>query len=128
MVTESRGDLTDPNCPTRVVLDRIGDKWTVLVVTLLADGPLRFTRLRTGIGGVAPKVLTQTLRALERDGLLTRTVHPEIPPKVTYELTELGRSLRTPITAIADWSERNVGRILAARAEADEFSTARQSR
>ncbi|MER6994102.1 helix-turn-helix domain-containing protein [Saccharopolyspora hirsuta] len=125
MVTEQdsafeRGKLTDPNCPTRLVLDRIGDKWTVLVVTLLADGPLRFTQLRAGIGGVAPKVLTQTLRALERDGLVTRTAYPEIPPKVVYELTELGHSLRAPVAAIADWSERNVNQILAARTAHDQ--------
>ncbi|MEV5541334.1 helix-turn-helix domain-containing protein [Saccharopolyspora shandongensis] len=115
-----RGDLTDPNCPTRLVLDRIGDKWTVMVVTLLSDGPMRFTQLRTGIGGVAPKVLTQTLRAMERDGLVIRTAYPEVPPRVTYELTDLGHSLRGPVEAIADWSERNVNRILAARAAADQ--------
>jgi DNA-binding HxlR family transcriptional regulator len=124
MVTEqvsgfARGKLTDPNCPTRLILDRIGDRWTVLVVTLLANGPLRFTALRKGIGEVAPKVLTQTLRALERDGLVIRTVFPEVPPKVTYELTELGHSLRDPIDAITEWSERNVGRIIAAREAAE---------
>ncbi|HYU83388.1 MAG TPA: helix-turn-helix domain-containing protein [Kribbellaceae bacterium] len=110
-----RGDMFDPDCPTRLVLDRIGDKWTVLVVELLKDGPLRFTELRAGIGGVAPKVLTQTLRRLERDGILTRTVYPEIPPRVEYELTSLGRSLIAPIDAITDWAETHVSAIAAAR-------------
>ncbi|OZM73531.1 transcriptional regulator [Amycolatopsis antarctica] len=122
MVTEQvsewfRGDITDPNCPTRLVLDRIGDKWTVLVVHLLRDGPLRFGELREGVGGVAAKVLTQTLRALERDGLLVRTVYPQIPPKVTYELTTLGHSLREPIQAVRDWAESHVHEIVTARGE-----------
>src|SRR5947208_10193234 len=86
-------NLFDPQCPTRLLLDRIGDRWTVLVVLLLTQrSPQRFTELRAGIGGVAPKVLTQTLRALERDGILIRTVYAEVPPKVTYELTPLGAS------------------------------------
>ncbi|WP_246258161.1 winged helix-turn-helix transcriptional regulator [Amycolatopsis anabasis] len=116
-----RGDVTDANCPTRMVLDRIGDRWTVLVVLLLRNGPMRFTKLREGIG-VAPKVLTQTLRALERDGLVIRTVYPEIPPKVTYELTELGHSMRAPIDAITEWAELNVTAILKAR-EAHDAKT-----
>ena len=74
-----------------MVLDRIGDKWTVLVIGALVGGPLRFTELRQRVGGVAPKVLTQTLRALERDGLLTRTVYAQVPPRVDYALTDLGR-------------------------------------
>src|SRR5437764_12150822 len=86
--TRSRqGDLFDPDCPTRLVLDRIGDKWTVLVVLLLSDGPMRFSRLRGGLGRVAPKVLTQTLRRLERDGLVTRAIFAEVPPRVEYALT-----------------------------------------
>ncbi|HEX2312175.1 MAG TPA: helix-turn-helix domain-containing protein [Thermomonospora sp.] len=109
------GDAFDPACPTRVVLDRIGDKWSVLVVLSLLEGPRRFTGLRDTIGGVTPKVLTQTLRAMERDGLLTRRVFAEVPPRVEYELTPLGRSLREPIQAIADWAERNVTEVMAAR-------------
>lgn len=106
--------MFDPECPTRVVLDRIGDKWTVLVVMLLRDGPLRFSHLRDGIGGVAPKVLTQTLRRMERDGMLTRTIYPEVPPRVEYELTALGRSLTGPIATISEWAETHMSHISAA--------------
>jgi DNA-binding HxlR family transcriptional regulator len=114
-----RGDMFDPACPTRVVLDRIGDKWTVLVVELLKDGALRFSALRDRIGGVAPKVLTQTLRRLERDGILTRTIYPEVPPRVEYELTTLGRSLIAPLDAISEWAESHVHEITAARERFD---------
>lgn len=113
-----RGNAFDPDCPTRVVLDRIGDKWTVLVIGALAGGPLRFTELRARVGGVAPKVLTQTVRAMERDGLLTRTVFAQVPPRVDYALTELGISLGGPIAVLTDWAETHVSTILAAR---DEF-------
>ena len=115
---EGRGNAFDPDCPTRVVLDRIGDKWTVLVIGALAAGPLRFTELRARIGGVASKVLTQTLRAMERDGLLTRTVFAQVPPRVDYALTDLGVSLGGPIAVLTDWAETHVSTILAAR---DEF-------
>ncbi|GAA1556742.1 helix-turn-helix domain-containing protein [Actinomadura kijaniata] len=114
------GDAFDPNCPTRLVLDRIGDKWSVLVVLSLLDGPRRFTELRHTIGGVTPKVLTQTLRVMERDGLLTREVFAEVPPRVEYALTPLGRSLRAPIEAVTAWAEANVGAVVAARARHDE--------
>jgi DNA-binding HxlR family transcriptional regulator len=115
-------NVYDPNCPTRALLDRIGDKWTVLVVLRLLDGPLRFSRLRESIGGVAPKVLTQTLRSLERDGIITRQAFPEIPPRVVYELTPLGRSLEQPIRAVAGWAEQNMPRITRAR---DSFDAKR---
>jgi DNA-binding HxlR family transcriptional regulator len=110
-----KGDAFDPNCPTRLILDRIGDKWSVLVVLGLSDGPRRFTHLRDMIGGVTPKVLTQTLRTMERDGLLTRTVFAEVPPRVEYALTPLGHSLQTPIKAITEWAEENVGEVVSAR-------------
>ncbi|NKZ07664.1 winged helix-turn-helix transcriptional regulator [Actinomadura latina] len=110
-----KGDAFDPNCPTRLILDRIGDKWSVLVVLSLAGGPRRFTQLRDTIGGVTPKVLTQTLRTMERDGLLVRTVFAEVPPRVEYALTPLGLSLQRPIKAITDWAEENVGAVLTAR-------------
>lgn len=109
------GDAFDPNCPTRLVLDRIGDKWSVLVVLSLSDGPRRFTELRDMIGGVTPKVLTQTLRAMARDGLVTREVFAEVPPRVEYTLTPLGRSLHGPIQAVTDWAEENVNQVMAAR-------------
>ncbi len=116
MDTSPRGDTYDKDCPSRVVLDRVGDKWTVLVIGALAGGSLRFTELRDAVGGVTAKVLTQTLRTLERDGLLTRTVHPEVPPRVEYALTPLGRSLLEPVAALRNWAEDHVGLILAARA------------
>ena len=115
-----RGDVFDPDCATRLVLDRIGDKWTVLVVLLLADGPQRFTQLRGRVGRVAPKVLAQTLRRMERDGLVTREVFAEVPPRVEYTLTDLGTSLIKPIAVIADWAEVNVGRITAAQEAYDD--------
>ncbi|NUR99968.1 MAG: helix-turn-helix transcriptional regulator [Kribbellaceae bacterium] len=117
MVT--KGNVFDPNCPTRVILDRLGDKWTVLVVLVLRDGPQRFTELRDRIGQVAPKVLTQTLRRMERDGLLTREVHPEIPPRVIYTLTPMGASLITPITVLADWAETHMPAITRAQVAYD---------
>ena len=120
-----RGDAFDPECPTRVVLDRIGDKWTVLVIGALHDGPLRFSELRARIGGVAAKVLTQTLRAMERDGLLTRTVHAQVPPRVDYELTDLGASLVGPIQTLTDWAETHLAQILGARETYDTESDAR---
>lgn len=111
----SRGDIFDPDCPTRLVLDRIGDKWTVLAVQLLSKGPLRFTELRDGIGRIAPKVLTQTLRRLQRDGLVTREVFAEVPPRVVYTLTPLGESLIGPILAVSDWAEEHMPAISAAQ-------------
>jgi DNA-binding HxlR family transcriptional regulator len=108
-------NVYDPDCPARTMLDRIGDKWTVLVVLVLLDGPRRFNDLRARVGKVAPKVLTETLRRLERDGVLTRTAFAEIPPRVVYELTPLGRSLEQPIRSIADWAERHMESITAAR-------------
>lgn len=125
MNSPDRGDAFDPDCPTRVVLDRIGDKWTVLVIGALEDGPLRFSVLRARIGGVAAKVLTQTLRAMERDGLLTRTVHAQVPPRVDYELTDLGVSLAGPIQTLTDWAETHLSQILAARETYDEATDAR---
>lgn len=108
-------DAFNPACQVRLVLDRIGDKWSVLVVLALRDGPRRFTGLRTMIGGVTPKVLTQTLRAMEHDGLLTRRVYAEVPPRVEYELTQLGLSLQGPVDAITDWAEEHLDEIISAR-------------
>lgn len=106
-------------CPSRVVLDRIGDRWTVLLVVALSDGRLRFSQLRSRIEGITPKVLTQTLRALEHDGLVTRTAFAEIPPRVEYELTDLGRDLLAPIDAIKVWAEQHAARIVANRERHD---------
>jgi DNA-binding HxlR family transcriptional regulator len=117
------GNAFDPECPTRGVLDRVGDKWTVLVVAALADGTLRFTELRDRVGGVAAKVLTQTLRALERDGILRRTAYAEVPPRVEYSLTRLGRSLAEPIGLLQNWAEANLASVLASRERYDSALT-----
>jgi len=93
----------------------VGDKWTVLVVSMLGDGPMRFNELRHAIGGISQKMLTTTLRRLERDGFVTRTVFPTIPPRVDYELTGLGRELLVPVTALGDWARANIDRINGAR-------------
>lgn len=111
--------LYEAGCPGRVVLDRIGDRWTVLIVGALDAGTMRFSELRDAVGGITPKVLTQTLRALERDGFLTRTVHAEVPPRVEYTLTDLGHSLTQPIGTIATWAAQHGETVLAKRAEHD---------
>jgi DNA-binding HxlR family transcriptional regulator len=102
-------------CPLRDTLDRIGDRWTVIVVVLLLPGPRRFTELMRAAEGVSQRMLTHTLRALERDGLLTRTVHASVPPKVEYELTTPGRALAGPLTELLHWSVRHQESVLEAR-------------
>ena len=106
------GDAFDPECPTRVILDRVGDKWTVLIIEILDDGPKRFGEIRQAIGGITPKVLTSTLRSLVADGLVTRQSFGEVPPRVEYSLTDLGRSLQAPVTALRRWAERNVAELI----------------
>ncbi|WP_460341290.1 winged helix-turn-helix transcriptional regulator [Actinoallomurus acanthiterrae] len=114
-----RGDLDDPGCPTRQVIDRIGDKWSVLVILHLARGGMRFTELRDSVRGVTPKVLTRTLRALERDGLVSRRVYAEVPPRVEYALTDLGRSLTGPLDVLRTWAEENITAITCSRERYD---------
>ena len=111
-------NVYSPECPSRVALDRIGDRWTALIVGVLEDGPRRFNEIRDAMG-ITPKVLTQTLRTLERDGLLARTAYPEIPPRVQYELTPLGLTLREPLAAIRDWAEEHIHEIITARERFD---------
>ena len=106
-------------CPVREILDRIGDKWSVLVVALLGDGRKRFSELRRSIDGVSQRMLTLTLRGLERDGLVTRTVFPTIPPRVDYELTALGRTLLEPIMALEAWAQTHRATIQSARLRYD---------
>jgi DNA-binding HxlR family transcriptional regulator len=101
------------------VLARVGDKWTVLVVNLMGSGPKRFSEIKREVGGISQRMLTLTLRALERDGLVTRTVTPSIPPRVDYELTELGRSLLTPVQALGAWALSNREHIEQARRRFD---------
>lgn len=102
------------------VLSRVGDKWTVLVVEVLGPGPKRFNELRRALGSISQRMLTLTLRALERDGLVTRTVTPSIPPRVDYELTGLGHSLLAPVNTLADWARRNSPAMRKARAKFDD--------
>lgn len=107
-------------CPAvREVLSRVGDKWSVLVVVLLRDGPQRFSELRRAIEGISQRMLTLTLRGLERDGLVTRTIYPSIPPRVDYELTHLGETLLEPVEALADWAEKHRTEIQSARQKFD---------
>jgi DNA-binding HxlR family transcriptional regulator len=104
------------------VLARVGDKWSVLAVTRLGGGPLRFNELRRSIGGISQRMLTLTLRGLERDGLITRTVFPTVPPRVEYALTALGRDLLQPVSALGDWALRNQAKIARAREQFDSLA------
>ena len=122
----ARSSPTEPEqslaqaCPrVSSLLSRIGDKWTVLVVMLLREGPRRFSELKREIGGISQRMLTSTLRGLERDGLVTRTVYPTTPPRVDYELTRLGHELREPVEALGDWALAHLDVIDRARREFD---------
>lgn len=106
-------------CPTRALVDRISDKWVTLLVCALGPGPQRYSDLARKVAGVSQKMLTQTLRSLERDGLVTREVTPSVPVRVDYELTPLGRELLRLVSAIKDWSEEHMDEVLAARASYD---------
>jgi DNA-binding HxlR family transcriptional regulator len=103
------------DCPVREVLDRVGDKWSVLVIVLLGQRTHRFSELHRAIEGISQRMLTLTVRALERDGLVSRTVYASVPPRVDYELTELGQTLLTPLGALAYWADTHRGDIQAAR-------------
>ncbi|MEU9264504.1 helix-turn-helix domain-containing protein [Streptomyces sp. NPDC048251] len=107
------------SCPTNQLLDRLSDKWVSLVVSALAPGPQRYSDLARRIAGVSPKMLTQTLRTLERDGILTRTVTPSVPVRVDYELTPLGSDLALLLTAVKDWAEIHFDEVQAARRRYD---------
>jgi DNA-binding HxlR family transcriptional regulator len=93
------------------ILARVGDKWTVLVVRQIGDGPRRFSEIRRALGSISQKMLTTTLRGLERDGFVSRTVFPTVPPRVEYELTALGRDLLVPVRALGEWAVKNADRI-----------------
>ena len=111
--------LTDKCQSVSEILARVGDKWTVLVVGLLGGGPMRFSELRRAIDGISQKMLTTTLRILERDGFCTRKVFPTVPPRVEYKLTALGRDLLVPVKALGDWAIANRERVDAARRRFD---------
>jgi DNA-binding HxlR family transcriptional regulator len=113
----------DGNCRgVASVLARVGDKWSVLVIMLLGNGPRRFNELKRMIGGISQRMLTLTVRGLERDGLLTRTVFPTIPPRVDYELTDLGRGLARPVQALGQWAFEHLPEIERARTDFDARS------
>ena len=109
-------DTSHDNCQAVAeTLDRIGDKWTVLVVGALEQGPLRYNEIRRVVDGISQRMLTLTLKGLERDGLVNRTMYPTIPPRVDYELTELGRKLMVPLQSLHDWAVKHRPAMLAAR-------------
>lgn len=118
--TDLRSNLQSAGCRNVApVLNRVGDKWSMLIVMILAGGPHRFNELKREVDGISQRMLTLTLRGLERDGLVDRTVEPTVPPRVTYELTELGRSLREPVKALGDWAIQHIGCIRAAQQRFD---------
>jgi DNA-binding HxlR family transcriptional regulator len=117
--TTSKWDVFNSQCPTRQVLDRITGKWTVLVVHRLSNGTMRFAQLRRAVDGISQKVLTETLRGLERDGLVVRRLYASVPPRVDYSLTDLGRSLCGLVAGICGWAEANIERVEKARAAYD---------
>lgn len=108
----------EPQCPSRLVLERIADKWTALIIQILSKGTMRYSALQQSIGGISQKMLTQTLRSLERDGLVQRKVYPVVPPRVEYSLTRLGRTLIEPLRALCRWSEKHLPELQANRARA----------
>ena len=114
----ARASVLKPQCPSRIVLDRIADKWTALIIQVLANGTRRYAALQREIGGISQKMLTQTLRSLERDGLVLRKVYPVVPPKVEYSLTRLGRTLIDPLNGLCRWSERHLPELQANRIRA----------
>ena len=112
---KSAPSVLDPACASREVLDRIADKWTALIIRVLAEGTKRHGELQRQIPGVSQKMLTQTLRSMEADGLVERKVYPVVPPKVEYSLTRLGRSLIEPLDAICTWAEKHLAELQARR-------------
>jgi len=122
--TEPSADMPSLNTggclATREILDRIADKWSLHIVAVLANGPRRFNELKRGIDGISQRMLTLTLRGLERDGLLTRTMYPTIPPRVDYELTDMGRTLLKPVMALVNWANDNQVAIAEARTRFDD--------
>jgi len=121
------GDAYNPDCPTRHILDRIGDKWAVLVLLTLKDGPVRFNLLRRRIGAISQKMLSQTLKSLERDGLVSRAAFPTVPVTVEYALTPLADGLIGLLDDITRWAEAHVGDIMAARRAHDAEAHGRQA-
>ena len=123
MKTEPQAHRLDANlsaaCPIRDVLDRVGDKWSVLLMTNLELGPVRFGALRRAVPDISQRMLTETLRHLQRDGFVSRTVHPTVPPSVEYALTDLGRSLLVPLGSLVEWSAAHHAKVKQARQSFD---------
>jgi DNA-binding HxlR family transcriptional regulator len=119
MSQNSTFDVLTATCPSRTSLARIANKWTAMVVIALSTGTMRFGELRTTVDGISGKVLTDTLRDLERDGLVARHVYAEVPPRVEYELTVLGHTLQAPLQALGHWAEQHITEVLAARESYD---------
>lgn len=115
-------DVMVATCPSRTSLAKIANKWTAMIVIALDVGPLRFGALREAVDGISGKVLTETLRDLERDGIVSRTMYNEMPPRVEYELTTLGQTLRQPLTALGHWAEKHIEDVLRAREDYDRRS------
>ncbi|RKQ89371.1 HxlR family transcriptional regulator [Mycolicibacterium mucogenicum 261Sha1.1M5] len=115
MNDEQAFDPYNPNCPSRQLVDRIGDRWTVLIIGALASGPARYGELAESVAGISPRMLSQTLKALERDGLVAREAFAEIPPRVVYSLTPSGESLRPVLLAVETWARQHMHGVLAAR-------------
>lgn len=115
-----RGDVRAVDCPTRQLLDRIADKWTVLLLTMLDGGEMRFNALKRRVGGVSQKMLSQTLRNMERDGMVLRRAEATVPVSVTYEITPLGRTLVAAIAPMIDWAETRMTDVAAARGAYDQ--------
>ena len=118
-MTVGKWDPYQRDCPSRRLLDRIGDRWTVLIVGALDTRAMRFTEIATEVDGISQKMLTQTLRSLERDGFVTRTAYPVVPPHVEYELTELGRSLQDPLRALERWAIENMDTVVSRQGDYD---------
>ena len=120
--TQPQACAFNADCPTRLILNRIADKWTVLVMILLESETKRFSNLQREIGGISQKMLTQTLRGLERDGLVNRKVHAVVPPKVEYSLTPLGHTLKDLLYAVKTWAETNINEVLSAQKTYDDLN------
>ncbi|MGK3955907.1 winged helix-turn-helix transcriptional regulator [Arthrobacter sp. R4] len=112
-------------CPSRTSLAKIANKWTAMIIIALSGGPLRFGELRDAVDGISGKVLADTLRDLERDGIVERTAYDEMPPRVEYELTSLGQTLREPLTALGRWAEQHIKDVLSARDSYDRRTAPR---
>jgi DNA-binding HxlR family transcriptional regulator len=116
-------DILNQYCPSRRVLELLGDKWTLLTLNAIARGINRHNALQREIGGISQKMLSQTLRDLERNGILTRHVYPVVPPRVEYELTALGKSLNEPVVALGKWAQDNFAQVESSRAKYDQLNS-----